>query len=143
MKESRVLVRFDAGCEDAVFLSALEVASRASGTAVVGGFRVGREELIAVGDDVIGLVPSRSTSDRPPVRRVPLPLGRADSLAAREGPTGARIRRTTKAMETKAPLAKIGVATSDRQCLGSAKKSFRFAAGPFVHICESHDQAPA
>ena len=104
LKESRVLVRFDAGCEDAVFLSALDVASRASGAAVVGGFRVGRVELIAVGDAVIGVVPSRSTSDRPPVTRVPLPLGRADLLAAREGSTGARIRRTTKAMETKAPI---------------------------------------
>jgi hypothetical protein len=104
LKESRVLVRFDAGCEDGVFLSALEVASRASGAAVVGGFGVGIVELIAVVDAVIGLVPSRSNSDRLPVTRVPPPLGRTDSLAAREGSTGPRIRRTTKAMEMKAPI---------------------------------------
>jgi len=76
------------------------------GATVVDGLRVGiaSVELIDVGDIVMGLVPSRSTSDRPPVTRVPLPVGRAVSLAACEGSMGARIRTTIRATETTAPI---------------------------------------
>jgi hypothetical protein len=51
-----------------------------------------RVEFIAVGDAVIGLVPSMPPNALPPVASIPLPVAGTFSLAAREGSTGPRIK---------------------------------------------------